>query len=90
MIDDRLMKIANHYGLAHQKGKLVEEMAELTKDIMKGDDIVEELVDVEIMLKQVRFLLTGSDREAAGRYTEQREYKIRRQLERMEMEVLVK
>ena len=36
MIDDRLMKIANHYGLAHQKGKLVEEMAELTKDIMKG------------------------------------------------------
>lgn len=87
MTDLRIVKIATHYGLEHQKRKLVEEMAELTQDIMKGKDIVEELVDVDIVLAQVVFLLTREDEEAERRYMKMREYKIGRQLERMKEEM---
>lgn len=86
MTDLRIVKIATHYGLEHQKRKLVEEMAELTKDIMKGDDIVEELVDVEIVLEQLKFLLMEDDEVKEG-YTDMREFKIERQLERMKEEM---
>lgn len=85
--DLRIVKIATHYGLEHQKRKLVEEMAELTQDIMKEKDIVEELVDVEIVLEQLKFLLMGND-EVKEYYTNMREYKIERQLERMKKEVI--
>ena len=86
MTDLRIVKIATHYGLEHQKRKLVEEMAELTQDIMKGKDIVEELVDVEIVLKQLKFLLMKDDEVKEG-YTDMREFKIERQLERMKEEM---
>lgn len=87
MTDLRIVKIATHYGLEHQKRKLVEEMAELTQDVMKGKDIVEELVDVEIVLEQLKFLLT-KDGKVKERYTNIREFKIGRQLERMRKEVI--
>lgn len=86
MTDLRIVKIATHYGLEHQKRKLVEEMAELTQDIMKGKDIVEELVDVEIVLEQLKFLLMEDDEVKEG-YTDMREFKIERQLERMKEEM---
>ena len=86
MTDLRIVKIATHYGLEHQKRKLVEEMAELTQDIMKGKDIVEELVDVEIVLEQLKFLLMEDD-EVKEKYTNMREFKIERQLERMKEEM---
>lgn len=85
MTDLRIVKIATHYGLEHQKMKLVEEMAELTQDVMKGKDIVEELVDVEIVLEQLKFLLTKDDK-VKEKCTNMREFKIERQLERMMME----
>ena len=84
--DLRIVKIATHYGFEHQKRKLVEEMAELTQDIMRGKDIVEELVDVEIVLEQLKFLLTKDD-EVKEDYTDMREFKIERQLERMKEEM---
>ena len=87
MTDLRIVKIATHYGFEHQKRKLVEEMAELTQDIMRGKDIVEELVDVEIVLEQLKFLLTKEDEETEGRYMKMREFKIGRQLERMKEEM---
>lgn len=87
MTDLRIVKIATHYGLEHQKRKLVEEMAELTQDIMRGKDIVEELVDVEIVLEQLKFLLTKEDEETEGCYMKMREFKIGRQLERMKEEM---
>lgn len=86
MTDLRIVKIATHYGLEHQKRKLVEEMAELTQDIMKGKDIVDELVDVEIVLEQLKFLLMEDDEVKEG-YTDMREFKIERQLERMKEEM---
>lgn len=86
MTDLRIVKIATHYGLEHQKRKLVEEMAELTQDIMKGKDIVEELIDVEIVLEQLKFLLMEDDEVKEG-YTDMREFKIERQLERMKEEM---
>lgn len=86
MTDLRIVKIATHYGFEHQKRKLVEEMAELTQDIMRGKDIVEELVDVEIVLEQLKFLLTKDD-EVKEDYTDMREFKIERQLERMKEEM---
>lgn len=47
--------ILTHYGLRHQKLKLIEEMAELTQAIIKGDPahIAEETADVLIMIDQL-------------------------------------
>lgn len=48
--------IFSHYGARHQKLKLIEEMAELTQAILKGDEnhIAEEMADVQILLDQLR------------------------------------
>lgn len=77
--DDRLKEIADYYGLEGQELKLIEEMAELTQAIIKGkhDHVSEEIADVEIMLEQVKYL---------GHYHPEayREFKIARQLKRME------
>lgn len=78
-----LKKIAEHYGLNHQKIKLIEEMAELTQAICKGRDlsIIDEIADVEIVLEQVKYLMgINPDVEA------QRMFKINRQLKRIENE----
>lgn len=71
-MDDRIKKIADHYGYEAQSRQLIEEMAELTQAINKlwrnadGDtkkrnelwiNIAEELADTEIMLQQVKTLL---------------------------------
>lgn len=79
MIDENLKRIADNYGLENQELKLIEEMAELTQAIIKGnyDHICEEMCDVEIMLEQVRYL--GSYHPEAYR-----PFKIARQLKRME------
>lgn len=49
-------RIFSHYGERHQKLKLIEEMAELTQAILKGDPkhIAEEMADVQILLDQLR------------------------------------
>lgn len=71
-MDDRIKKIADHYGYETQSRQLIEEMAELTQAVNKlwrnaGEDthkvdelwtnIVEEMADVEIMMQQIKILL---------------------------------
>ena len=80
-MDERLKKIADHYKLEMQELKLIEEMAELTQAIIKGDKnhVYEELADVEIMLAQVKYL-GGYDQ---GFINYWKEVKINRQLKRI-------
>lgn len=79
--------IARHYGLEEQSLQCIEEMAELTQAINKVhrkcskenlDKMVEEIADVQIMIKQLIYL-TNSDKDVKRVMSE----KINRQLERM-------
>lgn len=95
-------KIASHYGYEPQSRQLIEEMAELTQAINKlwryknkahkdicdevaidviKENMVEEIADVQIMLWQMLYLL---DRQ--NDIEQIIEYKIKRQLNRIEME----
>lgn len=90
-MDERLIRIADHYGLESQLDMLQEECAELIQAISKykrngSSGIVEEMADVFILLDQVIYLL---NKQAAAIDVEDfivlwMEKKIRRQLERIE------
>lgn len=82
-MEEDIKKIADHYGLNHQKIKLIEEMAELTQAICKGRDlsITDEIADVEIMIEQVKYLMSIN-----ANVKLQRMFKINRQLKRIENE----
>lgn len=90
-MDERLMKIADHYGLDSQLNMLQEECAELIQAVNKykrtrTTAIVEEMADVYIMLYQITYLL---NKEVASVDVEDfiamwMEKKIRRQLKRIE------
>ena len=91
--------IADHYGFRKQSMMMIEECSELQKAICKwhrerGDfllyessdcdertDIIDELADVIIMAKQISYLLSAEDE-----VSEQIEFKLDRQLRRMEEE----
>lgn len=79
-----IAKIAEHYGIEHQKHKAIEELSELTRALARGDreNIVEELADVEIMLQQITYLMDIRPHEVNDVATR----KIDRQLKRMERE----
>lgn len=88
-MNNDLSRIAEHYGLRVQMRQLIEEMAELTQVICKSerydletvrDHLVEEVVDVDIVLSQVKYLLGDNAFERI------RKEKIERQLKRIEME----
>ncbi len=85
MIDERLKKIADHYGLNSQLDILQEECAELVQAVSKyrrgGSNllVLEELADVEIMVAQIRYL-AGKNSTIID---EIKEKKIRRQLDRI-------
>lgn len=75
-------KIADYYGIERQKAKTIEEMAELTKALLKHtgskatlENIIEEIADVEVMLEQIKYLYRISD-ESVDEY---KAYKIHRQ-----------
>lgn len=85
-------KIMEHYGAQHQLTKLCEECGELIQQACKcvdsgqpfSEDFVEELADVRVMIMQFEKLLSPYwRREFNGAV----EYKLRRQLERIESEV---
>ena len=82
MIDSRVQQIADHYGKRPQTLKAIEEMAELTQALLKGDSvhIAEEMADVEIMMEQLRYFHTNK-----AEIKIIREQKIARQLARMEV-----
>lgn len=91
---EKIKYIADHYGLSNQTMIAVEEMAELTKCISKCkrypaidkraepyiESIREEVADVLIMMKQLRYLL-GQDE--VDRIAQE---KLERQMKRIEVE----
>lgn len=102
-MQDKIKKIAEHYGIENQSIQLMEEMAELTialnkyrrsskvehQTISESIDeqfivaqIMEEIVDVTIVLDQLKHLFNYSDDDLT--IWEQR--KIERQLERIAKE----
>lgn len=71
---ERLENIINHFGKKEQLNKAVEECSELIQAICKYNSnqttlneisVVEEMVDVQIMLKQLRIILDVSDEQLA-------------------------
>ena len=83
---DPVFKIANSYGKINQTTKLIEELGELqsaTSRLLLQDprcnNFAEEIADVEIMLKQIKYLFL-LDREVE----EIKHNKIARQLSRLE------
>lgn len=84
MLDD-VKKIAEHYGWGNQRIKAIEEMAELSVALAKNGtlaNIKEEIADVYVMLRQLRFLLNISNDELRDMMCQ----KVERQLKRMEEE----
>ena len=80
--------IANHYGMENQLPIVIEEMSELTKEICKhirGNDnlldLIEEAADVQIMVEQL-ISLFGVE----SKVNEMIDYKMLRQMQRMEQE----
>lgn len=90
--DRRIKKIAIYYGYDRQSIKLIEEMAELQQEICKHREstdkvktligIKSEIADVYVVLEQMKYLLNIKDEELE----EIKEYKINRQLLRMNNE----
>lgn len=88
MIDKRIKQIAGHYGSSHQQRQCIEELTELSlalQQYRKGKatiyDIASEIADVEIMLQQMMFFFGLS-----SKVEEETEFKINRQLKRIERE----
>lgn len=92
-MDERIKKIAKHYGLISQVDKLSEESAEMIAAALqmctKQNDVnneellkqyLSELADVDIVLEQIKFLLTPNMRIY---FDDVREEKIIRTLERI-------
>lgn len=82
-------KIMQHYGMQAQKLKLIEELSELIQATLKSpenlisDDMVEKIADVEIMLTQIKSVMSRDQRQLQYDMTC---YKLRRQLDRIEDE----
>lgn len=90
--EQRIKKIAIHYGYDRQSIKLIEEMAELQQAICKHrestdkdktlENIKSEIADVYVVFEQVKYLLNIKDEDIE----EIKDYKINRQLLRMKSE----
>jgi NTP pyrophosphatase (non-canonical NTP hydrolase) len=80
-IEQNIQKIADYYGLDNQLNKTIEECAELIQALVKlesRENTIEEIADVQIMLKQMLYLL-----DCEEEVEKVMEYKINRQLERI-------
>ncbi len=55
---NEIKKILLHFGNKNQKKKVIEELSELIKAIIKDNrkNIIEEIADVEIMLEQLKMI----------------------------------
>ena len=59
-IEQNIQKIADYYGLDNQTDKTIEECAELIQALVKlesRENTIEEIADMQIMLKQMLYLL---------------------------------
>lgn len=96
--DDKIMKIADHYGMESQIDILQEECAELVQAVSKykrgGDNpiskILEEMADVSIMIEQILYLLNQQTDiigvSAYDAYFDFFDKKLDRQIQRIEQE----
>ena len=78
-----LCSIIEHYGMANQQKKAIEEMSELIQELCRFDGInteklIDELADVVVMVEQLKILF-----DCHGEIEERINFKINRQLERM-------
>ena len=82
-LDEKLVRIADYYGLEKQKIKLEEELSEVTMALATKDDIelAQELVDVIVMAEQV---ISLSNQEELAKST--RQFKLDRQIARIKQE----
>ena len=87
--EEKVKRIADHYGLRNQLIQLAEECSELsieslhyTRERGGTERISEEMVDVLIMIQQIIYLLRN-DVEKLEKYAE---FKLDRQLRRIERE----
>ena len=69
-LNEFLKKVIDHYTPAHQLDIAIEEMSELTKEICKykrgfdnRENVIEEMADVYIMLRQLRLIFNVTDKE---------------------------
>lgn len=83
---EKLRYIANHYGVIPQVQKTIEELNELSLELVKiltkvGDKeaIIDEIADVNIMVEQLKILYDISPIEVSDRI----DFKLNRQLERI-------
>ena len=84
-------KIIAHYGAAHQLVKLCEECGELTQQAAKcydkglaySDDMIEEIADVLVMIKQFETVMSQPDRDLIDKIITE---KLERQIKRIEEE----
>jgi hypothetical protein len=85
-----LQEAINRYGEDYQTDRMLEEMSELTKELLKfrrnggmnHSDVLDEMVDVEIMLEQMKMihlLLPDDERN----FKDRREFKINRLRDRL-------
>lgn len=82
-IDADLKQIADHYRLESQTEKCKEELHELIEALDGGDPhLAEEIADVEIMIAQIKYLRNLP----VESIDEVKQYKIQRQLQRIENE----
>lgn len=93
-MDERIKKIFKHYGFNAQAQKTIEELGELVTAIVKFQKsgsyedfqhLTEEVVDVEIMIQQLKFEIC-STKDGKERYKKTREFKLDRQIKRIEGE----
>lgn len=91
MIDERIKKIADHYGKESQLDILQEECAELVQAVSKyrrGGSyhlIMEEMADVKIMIEQIEYLNSDTENQLISQI---REGKLDRQIKRIREEEL--
>lgn len=84
-------KIIAHYGAVHQLVKLCEECGELIQQAAKcydkgipySDDMIEEIADVSVMIKQFETVMSQPDRDLIDKIITE---KLERQLDRIEEE----
>lgn len=85
--DKKIEKIVEHFGIRNQKTKAVEELSELTLAVMHDingktnrENVVEEVADVYIMLKQLEEIYHIQPVELQKQVT----YKVDRTMQRVE------
>lgn len=79
--EEKILEIADYYGMEHQKRKSIEELAELIMALAEGIDgaVIEEIADVRIMLAQMEYFMAIEDK-----VDEMVEFKAGRTLARIE------